>query len=108
MSPIALRTKCRSSRRPEHGWYHGGQPSSRADEGFLFARREGRTMADELADLAARARRDIAAAADEAALEALRVRDLGRKDGGPTTPIKSVSALPAAARPPAGAALHRT
>ncbi len=65
-------------------------------------------MADELADLAARARRDIAEAADEAALEAVRVRYLGRKDGELTTRMKSVSALPAAERPAAGAALNRT
>jgi phenylalanyl-tRNA synthetase alpha chain len=63
-------------------------------------------MADELGVLTARARREIADAQDDAALEAVRVRYLGRKDGLLTARMKTVSALPAAVRPAAGAALN--
>ena len=63
-------------------------------------------MADELGGLIDRARQEIAAAADEAALETVRVRYLGRKDGELTTRMKAVSALPAAERPAAGAAFN--
>jgi len=63
-------------------------------------------MADELSELTKRARQEIADAADEAALETVRVRHLGRKDGELTTRMKAVSALPAAERPAAGAALN--
>jgi len=63
-------------------------------------------MADELGDLTTRVRREVADAADAAALEAVRVRYLGRKDGLLTTRMKAVSALPAALRPAAGAALN--
>src|SRR5205823_11726593 len=63
-------------------------------------------MADELGELTARATREIAEAADEAALESVRVRYLGRKDGELTTRMKAVTALPAAERPAAGAALN--
>jgi phenylalanyl-tRNA synthetase alpha chain len=63
-------------------------------------------MADELGVLTARARREIAEARDEAALEAVRLRYLGRKDGELTLRMKTVSALPAALRPAAGAALN--
>jgi len=63
-------------------------------------------MADELGVLTARARREIADTQDEAALEAVRVRYLGRKDGELTARMKTVSALPAAERPGVGAALN--
>jgi phenylalanyl-tRNA synthetase alpha chain len=63
-------------------------------------------MADGLGELRSRALREIADAPDEAALEAVRVRYLGRKDGELTTRMKSVSALPAGERPAAGAALN--
>ena len=63
-------------------------------------------MADELGEVAARARRDIADAPNEAALEAVRVRYLGRKEGELTARMKAVTALPAAERPAAGAALN--
>src|SRR5437762_4916179 len=59
------------------------------------------------AELTDRAVREIAAASDEAALAAVRVRYLGRKDGQLTTRMKAVAALPAAERPAAGAALNR-
>ena len=61
----------------------------------------------DLAELTDRAVREIAAASDEAALAAVRVRYLGRKDGQVTTRMKAVAALPAAERPAAGAALNR-
>ena len=64
-------------------------------------------MADELSDLTTRALREIADAVDEAALEAARVRYLGRKDGELTTRVKGLATLPAAERPAAGAALNR-
>ena len=57
----------------------------------------------ELTELTDRALREIADAADQAALEAVRVRYLGRKDGELTTRVKGVAALPAAQRPAAGA-----
>jgi phenylalanyl-tRNA synthetase alpha chain len=63
-------------------------------------------MADELGELRARALREVADAKDDAALEAVRVRYLGRKDGEVTMRMKAVSALPAADRPAAGAALN--
>ena len=63
-------------------------------------------MGNELGELRARALRDVGEAQDEAALEAVRVRYLGRKDGELTTRMKAVSALPAADRPAAGAALN--
>jgi phenylalanyl-tRNA synthetase alpha chain len=63
-------------------------------------------MAGELSELTERAAREITGAADEAALEELRVRYLGRKDGELTTRMKAVSGLPAADRPAAGAALN--
>jgi phenylalanyl-tRNA synthetase alpha chain len=64
-------------------------------------------VADELSDLTERARREIAAAADAAALETVRVRYLGRKDGELTTRVKGLAILPVAERPAAGAALNR-
>ena len=65
-------------------------------------------MADELAGLATQALAEIAAADDASALEAVRVRYLGRKDGELTRRVKGLSALPQADRPAAGAALNET
>ena len=68
----------------------------------------GRMSADrELAELTESARREIADAPDQAALEAVRVRYLGRKDGELTRRVKSLGSLPAAEKPAAGAALNR-
>jgi len=64
-------------------------------------------MAGELGELTTRALREIADAPNEAALEAVRVRYLGRKDGALTMRVKAVATLPAAERPAAGAALNR-
>ena len=63
-------------------------------------------MTDELAALQGRALTEIAAAADAAALEAVRVRYLGRKDGELTARVRTVSRLPDAERPAVGAALN--
>ncbi len=63
------------------------------------------TLVSELADLAARAEREIAAA-DEAALEALRVRYVGRRDGEVTKALKTLPLLPADQRPTFGAAAN--
>ena len=60
----------------------------------------------ELAERTENALREIADAKDAAALDAVRVRYLGRKDGELTTRMKAVSVLPAAERPAAGAALN--
>ena len=49
---------------------------------------------EDLKDLADRAAAEIAAAADEAALEAARVRYLGRKEGALTEATKRIAALP--------------
>jgi phenylalanyl-tRNA synthetase alpha chain len=65
------------------------------------------TSAGELADLVARALREIADAPDEAALESVRVRYLGRKDGALTTLLKGLTALPATEKPAAGAAINK-
>jgi len=64
-------------------------------------------MADELGELTKRALREIADAKDAAALEAVRVRYVGRKDGELTSRVKALATLPAADRPAAGAALNR-
>ena len=61
----------------------------------------------ELADLVARAVREIAAATDKTALDAVRVRYLGRKDGELTRLVKGLASLPAQEKPTAGAALNR-
>src|SRR5205085_396418 len=67
----------------------------------------GRAMASEdLKDLADRAAAEIAAAADEAALEAARVRYLGRKEGALTEATKRIAALPPNEKPAYGAALN--
>jgi phenylalanyl-tRNA synthetase alpha chain len=62
--------------------------------------------AGDLAEIAVRAEAEIAAAADEAALEQLRVRYLGRKDGEITRALKELPKLPAAERPAYGAAAN--
>ena len=59
----------------------------------------------DLGELAGRAEAEIATA-DEAALEALRVRYLGRKDGEITRALKELPKLPAAERPAYGAAAN--
>ena len=62
---------------------------------------------DELTDLVAHAKREIAEAPDEVALEAARVRYLGRKDGELTRRVKALASLSAAEKPAAGAALNQ-
>ena len=64
-------------------------------------------MAGELGELTTRALREIADASDEAALEAVRVRYLGRRDGALTMRVKALATLAGAERPAAGAALNR-
>src|SRR5688500_17593232 len=59
-----------------------------------------------VADLADRALGDIAAAADEAALEAIRTRYLGRKDGELNRALREVATLPPEQRPAQGAAAN--
>src|SRR5437773_7795007 len=61
---------------------------------------------EDLKDLADRAAADIAAAADEAALEGARVRYLGRKEGALTEATKRIAALPPNEKPAYGAALN--
>lgn len=61
----------------------------------------------ELTERTENALREIADATDEPALDAVRVRYVGRKDGELTTRAKGLAALPAAERPAAGAALNR-
>jgi phenylalanyl-tRNA synthetase alpha chain len=61
----------------------------------------------ELADRTERALREIADAADAAALDAVRIRYVGRKDGELTALVKGLASLPAAERPAVGAALNR-
>ncbi|HVR88529.1 MAG TPA: phenylalanine--tRNA ligase subunit alpha [Candidatus Limnocylindria bacterium] len=63
-------------------------------------------MADELKELAAQALAEIVGAPDAAALDAARVRYVGRKEGELTRRVKGLSALPQADRPAAGAALN--
>ncbi|MDP9246189.1 MAG: phenylalanine--tRNA ligase subunit alpha [Chloroflexota bacterium] len=64
-------------------------------------------MTDELASLTEQALREIADAKDPAALDAVRVRYVGRKDGELTNRVKGLATLPSAERPAAGAALNR-
>ncbi|HEV8536577.1 MAG TPA: phenylalanine--tRNA ligase subunit alpha [Candidatus Limnocylindria bacterium] len=61
---------------------------------------------EDLKALADSAAREIAAAADDAALEAARVRYLGRKEGALSEATKRISSLPAEARPAYGAAVN--
>src|SRR5688572_14842950 len=68
---------------------------------------EEATMAGEdLKGLADRAVAEIAAAADEAALETVRVKYLGRKDGALTEATKEIAKLPAPEKPAYGAAVN--
>lgn len=60
----------------------------------------------DLKRLADEATREIAGAADEAALEALRVRYLSRKDGLISSATKEIPSLPAAERPQRGQAVN--
>ncbi len=60
---------------------------------------------DNLGDLLARALGDVAAAADEHSLDAVRVRYLGKK-GEVTQQLKRLGSLPAEARPAAGQAIN--
>ena len=60
----------------------------------------------DLRELADRAQGEIAAARDEAALEVVRTRYLGRKDGEITRALREVSKLPAEQRPAHGAAAN--
>ena len=64
-------------------------------------------MADDLTELTGRALREIADAANASALESVRVRYLGRKDGELTTRVKALAVLPVSEKPQAGAALNR-
>ena len=64
------------------------------------------TTVSELADLAARAEAEIAAAPDEAALAALRVRYVGRRDGEITRAMRALATLAAEERPAYGAAAN--
>ncbi|MGH2378224.1 MAG: phenylalanine--tRNA ligase subunit alpha [Candidatus Limnocylindria bacterium] len=61
---------------------------------------------DDLARIADRAEAEIASAADEAALDALRVRYLGRRDGEVTAALRELPKLLAAERPAYGAAAN--
>jgi len=61
----------------------------------------------ELAERTETALREIADATDAAALDAVRVRYVGRKDGELTARLKGLAGLPVAERPAAGAALNR-
>ncbi|MBI2323990.1 MAG: phenylalanine--tRNA ligase subunit alpha [Chloroflexi bacterium] len=62
--------------------------------------------AEDLSELAGRAEAEIAAAPDEAALDALRVRYAGRREGEITKAMKRLPALPAGERPAFGAAAN--
>src|SRR5512142_1745577 len=64
------------------------------------------TAQSDLRTLADDAVREIAAAADDAALEAARVRYLSRKDGLITAATKQLGTLPAAERPAHGQAVN--
>jgi phenylalanyl-tRNA synthetase alpha chain len=62
--------------------------------------------AEDLKALADRAAAEIAASADDAALEAVRVRYLGRKDGELTLATKAIATLPPTDKPAYGAAIN--
>ena len=62
--------------------------------------------ATDLKGLADRAVKEISSAADEAALEAVRVRYLSRKDGLITAATKEIATLPAAEKPGYGKAVN--
>jgi phenylalanyl-tRNA synthetase alpha chain len=61
---------------------------------------------EDLKTLADRALAEIAACADDAALEAARVRYFGRKDGEVTQAMKKIATLPAGEKPAYGAAVN--
>ncbi len=63
-------------------------------------------MKERIEELARRAEGEIAAAPDEGALDALRVRYVGRKDGEITKAIRAVRTLPQPERPAYGAAVN--
>jgi phenylalanyl-tRNA synthetase alpha chain len=63
------------------------------------------TVSD-LAAIAERAEAEISSAPDEAALDALRIRYVGRRDGEITRALKALPSLPAAERPAFGAAAN--
>ena len=67
----------------------------------------GISIREELEQLETAARAAIADAADAAAIEALRVRFLGRKEGRLTAIMRRLGELPAADRPGAGEAANR-
>src|SRR5439155_1376522 len=72
------------------------RPASRKrrdERAFSFGRREMATATD-LKGLADRAVKEISSAADEAALEAVRVRYLSRKDGRITAATKEIATRP--------------
>jgi phenylalanyl-tRNA synthetase alpha chain len=64
------------------------------------------TTMESLSDLATRAEAEIAAASDDAAVEALRVRYVGRRDGEVTRALRELPKLPPAERPAYGAAAN--
>jgi len=64
------------------------------------------TTVDALSELAAKAEAEIASAKDEAALTALRVRYVGRREGAITKALKELPSLPAAQRPAYGVAAN--
>lgn len=61
---------------------------------------------EELKEFADRAAAEIAAAADEAALESARVKYVGRKDGAVTEAMKRIAKLPPEEKPAYGAAVN--
>jgi len=65
------------------------------------------SLTEKIAELLAEAERAIAAAASAEALEALRVRYLGRKEGRLTAILRELAAVPAEERPAAGEAANR-
>src|SRR6185436_12561963 len=90
--------------RWEIGWYRGGPPSSRMEAGFVVG--DDMSGPQDLKALADRAVADIAACADDAALEAARIRYLGRKDGEVTQATKQIATLPGKDKPAYGAAAN--
>src|ERR1700752_5257213 len=96
--------------RWEIGWDLGGPPSSRCAKAH---RRErvlylgGKLVGpQDLKALADRAVAEIAACVDDAALEAARIRYLGRKDGEVTQATKQIATLPGKDKPAYGAAVN--
>jgi phenylalanyl-tRNA synthetase alpha chain len=73
--------------------------------GFVLSEKGGDMASDDLKELADRASAEISAASDEAALEAARVKYLGRK-GALSEATKGIAKLPPAEKPGYGAALN--